>query len=159
MTYARFEDLPVWQAGQELALRIYRLTDDRSFVIKGDLADQLRRASLSVSNNIAEGFERGSAAELLQFLYYARGSAGEVRSMLRLCVRDARFEHLRSPIADLIPLAESCSRQIHAWADSLQNSDIKGHRHLNEQTRSAFEQHRRAEAFRQRLAEFRQGEA
>ncbi len=156
MTYERFEDLPVWQAGQDLALRVYHLTDDRSFAIQGDLADQLRRASLSVSNNVAEGFERGSTAELVQFLYYARGSAGEVRSMLRYCARDPRFEHLKSQIANLIPLAESCSRQIRAWADSLQNTDIKGQRHLNDQTRSAFDKHRRAEAFRQRLAEFRQ---
>ena len=62
MTYKRFEDLPVWQAGQDLALRVYRLTDDRAFAIKGDLADQLRRAALSVSNNVAESFERGSTA-------------------------------------------------------------------------------------------------
>jgi four helix bundle protein len=48
------------------------------------LRDQLERAALSVSNNIAEGFERGTTNELLAFLYIARGSAGEVRSMMRI---------------------------------------------------------------------------
>lgn len=82
MKYERFEDLPVWQAAIELAVRIYILTEDKFFNHPGDLRDQVRRASLSVSNNIAEGFERGSTAELLAFLYIARGSCGETRSML-----------------------------------------------------------------------------
>lgn len=82
MKYERFEDLPVWKAAVELARRAYVLTRNRFFSQPGDLRDQLRRAALSVSNNIAEGFERGSTAELLAFLYIARGSAGEVRSML-----------------------------------------------------------------------------
>ena len=75
MKYERFEDLPVWQAAIELAVRVYDLTKDKFFNQPGDLRDQLRRASLSVSNNIAEGFERGSTAELLAFLYIARGPA------------------------------------------------------------------------------------
>ncbi|HRZ16842.1 MAG TPA: four helix bundle protein, partial [Candidatus Hydrogenedentes bacterium] len=80
MKYARFEDLPVWKSALELARRVYALTRDRFFSQPGDLRDQLRRAALSVSNNIAEGFERGSTSELLAFLYIARGSAGEARS-------------------------------------------------------------------------------
>ncbi len=70
MTYARFEDLPCWQSAIDLVLRIRALTKDSFFSGPGDLADQLRRAALSISNNIAEGFERGSTAELLAFLYY-----------------------------------------------------------------------------------------
>ena len=76
MKYERFEDLPVWKAAIDLAVRVYALTRDRFFSQAGDLRDQLRRAALSVSNNISEGFERGSTAELLAFLYFARGSAG-----------------------------------------------------------------------------------
>lgn len=76
MTYQRFEDVPVWQAAIVLAERIFGLTADRAFAGHGDLANQLQRAGLSISNNIAEGFERGTTGELVTFLYYARGSAG-----------------------------------------------------------------------------------
>ena len=65
MTYERFEDLPVWKAAQDLGADVYALVEDRTFNRMGDLRDQLQRASLSISNNIAEGFERGSTAELL----------------------------------------------------------------------------------------------
>jgi len=151
MKYERFEDLPVWKAALELALQVYRLTRDRYFAQPGDLRSQLRRAALSVSNNIAEGFERGSTAELLAFLYIARGSAGEVRSMLCFTQRSGGAAHLKSQISDLKTLAESCSRQIRAWADHLQNSDIKGPRHLNDQSRRLYQEKQRADAFQHRL--------
>jgi four helix bundle protein len=170
MKYERFEDLPVWSMAQELARRVFALTRKRFFSQPGDLCDQIRRAALSVSNNIAEGFERGSTAELLAFLYIARGSAGEVRSMLCFTLRllddvdavvaDApsglsrsEISNLRSEISKLIPLAESCSRQIRAWADSLQNTDIQGQRHLNERTRYAYDAAHRADTFRTRIRE------
>jgi four helix bundle protein len=153
MKYERFEDLPVWNAAMDLAGQVYSLTRDLSFAQPGDLRDQLRRAALSVSNNIAEGFERGSTAELIAFLYIARGSAGEVRSMLCFLERLPEAEHLKSQISNLKTLAESCSRQIRAWAETLQNSDIRGQRHLNEQTRRRYESRQRAEAFQEYLDE------
>lgn len=61
MTYSRFEDLPVWKAAIDLASRVFDLVEDPAFNRLGDLRDQLQRASLSVSNNIAEGFERPPA--------------------------------------------------------------------------------------------------
>src|SRR3989337_3825870 len=76
MTYERFEDLPVWKAAIELAEKVYALTEKTPFNRKYSLRDQLERATLSISNNIAEGFERGTTQELLTFLYIARGSAG-----------------------------------------------------------------------------------
>jgi len=103
MKYERFEDLPVWRAAVDLAGRIYALTRDRFFSQPGDLHDQLRRAALSVSNNIAEGFERGSTAELIAFLYIARGSAGEVRSMLSFVESLPDAHHLRSEISSPWP--------------------------------------------------------
>ena len=87
MKYERFEQLPVWQAAMTLAEKVYLLSNHRAFARVRELKDQIRRASLSVFNNIAEGFERGTTAELLSFLYIARGSAGEVRSMLLFCQR------------------------------------------------------------------------
>ncbi len=147
MKYERFEDLPVWKAAMELVDGIYTLTRDRAFSQPGDLRDQLRRAALSVSNNIAEGFERGTTAELLQFIYYARGSAGEVRSMLCVCDRLPELSHLKSQISNLKSIAESCSRQLRGWADSLQNTDIKGQRHLHDQSRIAYDRNQRSTAF------------
>jgi len=160
MKYKRFEDLPVWQAAIELAEGVYKLTKDRFFTQPGDLRSQLRRASLSVSNNIAEGFERGTTAELLAFLYISRGSCGEVRSMLVFTERLSEAEHLKSQISnfksqisDLKSLAESCSRQIRAWADSLQNSEIRGQRHLNDQSRIQYQANKRSAAFEKQLEE------
>jgi four helix bundle protein len=151
MKYERFEDLPVWKTAIELGVRVYRLTEDRFFHQPGDLLGQLRRSSLSVSQNIAEGFERGSTAELLAFLYIARGSAGETRSALHFTEQFPEAAHLKSQISNCRSLAESCSRQIRAWADDLQNSDIKGQRHLNEQSRRLYEDRHRAEAFQRQL--------
>jgi four helix bundle protein len=75
---------------------MFEWTQLASFRGKGDLANQLQRAALSISNNIAEGFERGSTKELLNYLYIARGSAGEVRSMLCVMERMNGFADLRS---------------------------------------------------------------
>jgi four helix bundle protein len=73
MKYARFEQLPVWQAAIDLAKRIYLLSNKSEFRGHGSLRDQIERAAVSISNNIAEGFERGTTQELLTFLYIARG--------------------------------------------------------------------------------------
>ena len=153
MKYERFEDLPVWKAAIDLAKRVYDLTRDKFFSQPGDLRSQLRRSSLSVSNNIAEGFERGTTAELLAFLYIARGSCGETRSMLLFTERFNEADHLKSEISNLKSLAESCSRQIRGWTNNLQNSDIKGQRHLNEGSRHEYESRRRAEAFNRQIEE------
>lgn len=87
MKYDRFESLPVWKAGIDLAERVFLLVESPAFNSKGDLRNQLQRAATSITNNIAEGFERGTTQEMLTFIYYARGSAGEVRSMLCLLER------------------------------------------------------------------------
>lgn len=158
MTYKRFEDLPVWKAGIQLAERVFALVDDRSFNHKGDLRNQLQRASVSVGNNVAEGFERGTTQELLAFLYIARGSAGEMRSMLHLLDQMPYFQHLKSQISDLKSLSESISRQLRAWADSLQNSDIKGQRHLTQAVRDEYEHKGRAAAFLAQLERIRAGD-
>jgi four helix bundle protein len=153
MKYERFEDLPVWQAAIKLAVGIYALTEEEAFKGKGSLRDQIERAAVSVSNNIAEGFERGTTQELLTFIYIARGSAGEVRSMLHLLDHLPRFSNLKSQISNLRSLAENISRQLRGWADSLQNSEIKGQRYLNDKTR---QQDQRQRDRQEMLAELRQ---
>lgn len=134
-TYQRFEDLPVWQTAIELAEGCEDFLLAAKDKITWSKRDQLDRCSLSVSNNIAEGFERGTTNELLAFIYIARGSAGESRSMLAFFERRPALRDFKSEISNLKSLAESCSRQLRAWADSLQNSDIKGQRHLNDRVR------------------------
>ena len=116
MKYKSFEDLPVWQAAIELARHTYAVTENEAFRGHAGLRDQLERASLSVSNNIAEGFERGSTSELLAFLYIARGSAGEVRSILCVLEGLTAFENLKSQIADLeIAMSQYCAAAV--WLD------------------------------------------
>jgi four helix bundle protein len=151
VTYERFEDLPVWKKAIELGRAAYRLTGRPAFKGQFSLRDQLERAAVSVSNNIAEGFERGTTPELLTFLYYARGSAGEVRSMGCLIEGIDGFADLRSEISNLKSLAESCSRQLRGWADALQNSPITGQRHLNDGVRRKAEEKKRVEGARKRI--------
>lgn len=153
-TYQRFEELPVWQAAAGLYDRIDDFLAAAPPRLSRSFRDQLERATLSVSNNIAEGFERGTTNELLAFLYIARGSAGEVRSMLIVLSRRPWLAaDLKSEISNLKSLAESCSRQLRAWADSLQNSDIAGPRHLNDTSRANY---RKTTARKQGAAAFQQ---
>ena len=156
-TYQRFEDLPVWQEAIVLAERAEDFIDAAKDRITWSKRDQIDRASLSVSNNIAEGFERGTTNELLAFLYIARGSAGEVRSMLCFFERRPKLREFKSQISDLKTIAESCSRQLRAWADSLQNSDIAGPRHLNDKSRANYQKRKGRESgaaqFQQTLAQ------
>lgn len=78
----RFEELEVWQRARELTNDVYRLSATASFAKDFGLRDQIRRASVSVLSNIAEGFERNSDADFGRFLLIAKGSAGEVRAQL-----------------------------------------------------------------------------
>lgn len=153
MTYSRFEELPVWQEAIRLAEAVYALTEGKGWKGSWSLRDQIERAALSVSNNVAEGFERGTTNELIAFLYIARGSAGEVRSMLCFIERLRWGENLKSQISDLKSLSESCSRQLRGWADHLQNTDIKGQRHLTEKSRKSYVAGKNAADFDRELLE------
>ncbi|HKC65671.1 MAG TPA: four helix bundle protein, partial [Pyrinomonadaceae bacterium] len=81
-----FEDLRVWQKGIELVKEVYLATGDGELKRDFGLRDQLRHAAVSIPTNIAEGFERSSRKEYLLFLNIAKGSAGEVRSLLRVAL-------------------------------------------------------------------------
>ena len=77
-----FEDLIAWQKARELTKAIYEITRQRPLATDPGLADQLRRASVSIMSNIAEGFDRGSRPEFHRFLSIATGSCGETRALL-----------------------------------------------------------------------------
>jgi len=115
-----FEDLRVWQAGIQLVKSVYLVTNDGGLAKDFGLRDQLRRAAVSIPTNIAEGFERASRKEYVQFLNIAKGSAGEVRSLLRVALEvgylDAkRHDQLRDTV---VMLSRSLSNQIKAIKDS-----------------------------------------
>jgi len=110
MKYERFKTLPVWKASARLFVATDSLAEQPSFRPSGDVQRQLLPAALSVSNNIAEGFERGTISELINFLDIARGSAAEARSMLTMLLGIERFADLRSEIADVRSQTESIIR-------------------------------------------------
>ena len=155
MKYKRFEELPVWRDAIELAVRTFSLTAKPCFRGHSGTRNQLENAVVSISNNIAEGFERGTTNELLNFIYISRGSAGESRSMFCLIDRLPEFADFKSEISDLRSRAESISRQLRAWADSLQNTDIRGTRYLNDRSRRVDEQRREREEFLAELEQIR----
>lgn len=155
MKYNRFEELPVWKAAIELAVGVFKLTSRPIFRRYYSVRNQLERSAMSVSNNIAEGFERGTTQELLTFLYIARGSSGETRSALYLCECLEGFGDLKFEISNLKSKAEEVSRQLRAWAGSLQNSDVRGQRYLTDKTRRASQETRERADFLKELAEIR----
>lgn len=159
MKYSNFEELPVWNAAIEFALKVFEFTVKGDFRGLGDVRNQLERAAVSISNNIAEGFERGTTTELIHFLYIAKGSSGESRSMLRLCERSSRFLDFRSEISDLILDAKSISRQLNGWIESLKNSDIKGPEFLNDKERARISRKAESVEFDEEMDEFRQRHA
>lgn len=103
MKIEKFEDIVAWQKAKDLTLEIYHIfKNNRDFSFK----DQIQRASVSIMNNIAEGFERRTNQELLHFLYIAKGSCGEVRSMLCLAselkyVSEKEFNNLHDLIVEI----------------------------------------------------------
>lgn len=116
-----FEDLRVWQKGIELVKQVYLLTKEGDLSKDFGLRDQLRRASVSVPTNIAEGFERYSRKEYVQFLNIAKGSAGEVCSLLRValevgCLDKSKYDQLYN---SAVELSRMLSSQIQALNNSL----------------------------------------
>lgn len=78
----RFEDLEVWQLAKEIAVEIYRISDLEPIKSDFGLKDQIRRAAMSLSDNVAEGFEYNNNPDFVRFLVYAKGSSGELRNKL-----------------------------------------------------------------------------
>ena len=119
-----FEELPVWQKARELVKLIYSLTKKEPFCRDFSLVDQIRRAATSVMSNIAEGFERGSNTEFIQFLYIAKGSAGETRTQLYIAF-DQNYitaDEFKKGCA----LCKDVSGQLSGLIDYLKGSRLKG---------------------------------
>ena len=124
MTIVRFEDIEAWQIGRELTRAVYRISRRGEFARDFALRDQIRRAAISVTSNIAEGFERGGNREFIQALSVAKGSAGEVRSQLYVALDE---EYISQPeLDDLCALALRVSRLIAGFMSFIQKSEIRG---------------------------------
>jgi four helix bundle protein len=101
-----FEDLLVWQKGMEIVKQVYLISKEGELCRDFALRDQLRRAAISIPTNIAEGFERASRKEYVNFLNYAKGSTGEVRSLLNVAfelgyLESSKYQELRNAIMEL----------------------------------------------------------
>src|SRR5712692_2254998 len=81
-TFKKFEEIEAWKKARELTKRIYALSRTGAFARDFSLRDQIRRASVSIMSNIAEGYDRSGTGEFVQFLATAKGSAAEVKCQL-----------------------------------------------------------------------------
>lgn len=119
--FSKFEEIQACQKANEVTLQIYRLTADGNFSKDFGLKDQIRRASVSIMANIAEGHGRRTNAEFANFLSMARGSAAEVQSHLHIArgltyVSQTDFDQLYSQLTEI-------SRMTLSLAQYLRNSD------------------------------------
>jgi four helix bundle protein len=117
-TVERFEDLGVWQDARQLVREIYRVTKLPAFRRDFSLRDQITRAATSTMSNIAEGFERGTRKEFIQFLNVAKGSNGEVRSQLYVALDQEYIDE--KAFNELRGLALALSRRLAKFISYLQ---------------------------------------
>ena len=118
-TARKFEELDVWQRSRELANLIYSFSKEGTFSRDFGLRDQIRRASVSIMSNIAEGFESSTQQTFIKYLGHAKASAGEVRAQLYIVkdqgyISNEEFEKARE-------MAEICSRQLSRFIQYLKN--------------------------------------
>lgn len=122
-----FEDLHIYQRARELANAVYAVTKACEFGRDFGLADQIRRAAVSVLSNIAEGFERGSKTEFIQFLYIAKASCGEVRAQLQIALDQKYIAN--SEYNRLYGLCKLIGGMLSNFIAHLQTSDYLGEKH------------------------------
>ncbi len=120
-TIQKFEDLICWQKSRELAKGIYRAFKNCSDY---GFRDQIQRAAVSIISNIAEGFERGTKQEFINYLYIAKGSAGEVRAQLYIAL-DIGYLNIET-FKYLNNLAKECSRLIQSFTEKVKGGSKIG---------------------------------
>lgn len=123
-TFKRFEEIESWKKARELSKRIYRVSGAASFAKDFGLKDQIRRASVSIMSNIAEGHDRSGTGEFFQFLATAKGSAAEVRCQLYVALDQAYIDD--STFDELSGLASETASMIGGLMNYLRRSGIKG---------------------------------
>ena len=125
-TIYRFEDLDAWKIARELTRDVYQITQGDKFSRDFGLKNQIRKASVSVMSNVAEGFERDGNREFCNFLSIGKGSAGEVRSQLYVALDQ---DYLARHEFDRIYLkAQESGRVIAGLSNYLRQSDYSGNK-------------------------------
>ena len=112
MKIKMFEDLPVWKLSLKITRDVYDLTSKKTFARDFGLKDQLRRAMISISSNIVEGFEKGNNNELIRYLKISKGSAGEARNQIYIAlvaghISKSEFNNVNN---DLLSLRDQIAR-------------------------------------------------
>lgn len=123
-TVHKFEDLEVWQKARSLAKEIYKLTSEETFANDYRLRNQMRGSCGSIMDNIAEGFERGSKLEFVNFLTISKGETGELKSQLYRYI-DAGYVSEKI-FNDLYALCDEITKMITSFIAYLNKSDFKG---------------------------------
>ncbi len=123
-TIKTFENIEAWKLARLMCNKIGAFIDEERFKKNYRLIDQVNGSSGSIMDNIAEGFERGTRKEFIQFLGYAKGSCGEIRSQLyraldRRYITEAEFD-------ELYLMAINISRMIQKFIEYLLKSEIEG---------------------------------
>ena len=120
----RFEDLDIWQHARKITKNIYTACRQGEFLSDFGLHNQIQRAAVSIMSNIAEGFERETNKEFIQFLYIAKGSAGEARSQLYIALD---LGYISQDVFDSLNLdLLSISKRLSGFITYLQTSSLKG---------------------------------
>ncbi|HZV36931.1 MAG TPA: four helix bundle protein [Verrucomicrobiae bacterium] len=123
-TIQRFEDIEAWKKGRELRKAIYALSRNGKFGADFGLKDQIRRAAVSITSNIAEGFERGGNREFIQFLANSKGSCGEVRDQPYVALDEQYIS--KEQFDSLYDATLEISRMLSGFMQYLQQSEIRG---------------------------------
>lgn len=120
----RFEDVLAWQKGRELTQCVYRVSRQGEFAKDFALREQIRRAAISITSNIAEGFERSGTKEFVQFLGHSKGSCGEVRSQLYVALDESYIT--KESWQQLHNQCLEVSRLLDGFIKYLRQSEIRG---------------------------------
>lgn len=121
-SFKKFEDITAWQKAYEVTVVIYRITSDGNFAKDFGLRDQIRRATVSVMANIAEGHGRRSNTEFANFLNIARGSTAEVQSHLHIAlgidyIDKVIFDELYSKVTEISRMLLSLAQYLRKHND------------------------------------------
>ena len=124
MKYKKFEETPVWQEARKFVNAVYIvIAANKKLRSDYSLCDQLKRASYSIVLNIAEGFERGTNKDFSHFIDFAKGSAGEVRSILYIMLDNKYIT--ATEFNDLLKMIEGISMQLASLKKYLMKTDFK----------------------------------